>query len=55
MLDPFAGSGSTLVAAKETGRQYLGIELDRRHWATAQRRLKTLRRGSDFSEVREAA
>jgi site-specific DNA-methyltransferase (adenine-specific) len=55
VLDPFAGSGSTLVAAKETGRQYLGIELDRRHWATAQRRLKTLRRSSDFSEVREAA
>jgi len=55
VLDPFAGSGSTLVAAKETGRQYLGIELDRRHWATAQRRLKTLRRCSDFTEVREAA
>ena len=55
VLDPFAGSGSTLVAAKETGRHFLGIELDRRHWATAQRRLKTLRRSSDFSELREAA
>ena len=55
VLDPFAGSGSTLVAAKETGRPFLGIELDRRHWATAQRRLRTLRRGSDFSEAREAA
>jgi site-specific DNA-methyltransferase (adenine-specific) len=55
VLDPFAGSGSTLVAAHETGRHYLGIELDRRHWATAVRRLKTLRRSGDFSEVREAA
>ena len=55
VLDPFAGSGSTLVAAHETGRQYLGIELDRRHWGTATRRLKTLRRSGDFSEVREAA
>jgi site-specific DNA-methyltransferase (adenine-specific) len=55
VLDPFAGSGSTLVAAHEAGRHYLGIELDRRHWGTALRRLKTLRRSNDFTEVREAA
>ena len=55
VLDPFAGSGSTLVAARETGRFFTGIELDRRHWGTAVRRLKTIRRSSDFTEVREAA
>ena len=55
VLDPFCGSGSTLVAARETGRPFTGIELDRRHWATAVRRLKTIRRSGDFSEVREAA
>lgn len=39
VLDPFAGSGSTLVAAARTGRRYLGIEKDPRHCATARARL----------------
>ena len=55
VLDPFCGSGSTLVAARESGRRFIGIELDRRHHSTAVRRLKTIRRKGDFSEVREAA
>jgi adenine-specific DNA-methyltransferase len=39
VLDPFAGSGSTLAAARATSRDWLGIELDERHAATARRRL----------------
>jgi adenine-specific DNA-methyltransferase len=39
VLDPFAGSGSTLLAARMLGRNYLGIELDANYHAIAQRRL----------------
>ncbi len=42
VLDPFAGSGSTLVAAHRLARHSIGIEIDMAHAATAQARLKRL-------------
>jgi site-specific DNA-methyltransferase (adenine-specific) len=39
IVDPFCGSGSTLVAAKQLGRDFIGFETDPDHVATAQDRL----------------
>lgn len=39
VLDPFCGSGSTLAAAQQLGRDWTGIELDGDHSRTAGKRL----------------
>ena len=44
VCDPFSGSGSTSVAAALNGRDYLGIELDAKHVATARARLAGVER-----------
>jgi site-specific DNA-methyltransferase (adenine-specific) len=41
VLDPFAGSGTTLLAARDGGRRAVGIEIDGRYAELARRRLRS--------------
>ena len=40
IFDPFMGSGSTGVAALQTGRRFVGCELSQEHFATAEKRMR---------------
>jgi len=51
VLDPYMGSGTTAVVARELGRDYLGIELNPKYIAMAEARL----RGEFESEAKAAA
>jgi DNA modification methylase len=58
VLDPFMGSGTTGVACVNTGRNFIGIELDPDYYELAQRRIEkaqTLGRQYEMSLVEASA
>jgi site-specific DNA-methyltransferase (adenine-specific) len=41
VLDPFMGSGTTALVARELGRRYVGIDLNPEYCRMARKRLKS--------------
>jgi site-specific DNA-methyltransferase (adenine-specific) len=53
VLDPFAGSGTTLAVAKKLGRRFLGFELSAEYTQQIKKRLKGTRPGDALEGVAE--
>ena len=49
VLDPFAGSGTTLVVAEQLGRKSIGVELDKVNVKIIEERLAEKRKADDIS------
>ena len=49
VLDCFCGSGTTCVACKETGRRYIGMEIDKEYWKIAVDRLNGINANGQMS------
>jgi site-specific DNA-methyltransferase (adenine-specific) len=55
VLDPFAGSGTTGVACKKVGREYVLIEMNKKYCATAEKRLKETKGRKTNDQKRKTA
>jgi site-specific DNA-methyltransferase (adenine-specific) len=53
VFDPFCGSGTSGVAAKELGRFFVGAELEEGYCELTARRIRAAVRGSVLREIRE--
>ena len=54
VLDPFVGSGTTAVAAKKLGKNYIGIDANEKYVRISERRLMELDRKPDFFQLQIA-
>jgi DNA modification methylase len=52
VLDPFGGSGTTLVVAKKLDRRFIGFELSTDYAKRVQDRLKTIKAGDPITDPR---
>ena len=50
VFDPFMGSGTTAVAAKECGRNFIGYELDSDYYEICNKRLDEINKGAVVNE-----
>jgi site-specific DNA-methyltransferase (adenine-specific) len=53
VFDPFSGSGTTAVAAKELGRFFVGAELEEEFARLSARRIGATERGGLLREISE--
>ena len=53
ILDPFCGSGTTCVAAKMLGRNYIGIDISEEYCKIARERLEAVDTGVPVKEARK--
>ncbi len=53
VVDPFAGSGTTLAVAKKLGRRYLGCELSEQYGSRITERLRGIREGAPLDGAPE--
>ena len=54
IADPFMGSGTTGVAAVRMGHRFIGIEIERKHFDTACRRIEEAQKQADMFTQPEA-
>lgn len=55
VLDPFMGSGTTAVAARQCGRHFVGFELNADYCALIEQRLAALEQNETYPDVAVAA